>query len=99
MALPSVDAIHDLRGKPPHKHDTLSLRSYSRAGSILSHSIRGIGSDSGRAFLALGVMVLRGMEDLDNNITLRRLSNEIRELSASFTPISKDSLETLLTVA
>lgn len=98
MAIPSVPSYPDHVDQASPAYAP-SLSSLSRAGTLRSGTIRGIGSDSGRAFLALGVLVLRSMEDLDNNITLRRLSNEIRELSTSWTPISSTSLETLLEVA
>ncbi|KAK7685351.1 hypothetical protein QCA50_011715 [Cerrena zonata] len=98
MAIPSIPSVLDQADQTSPGYAP-SLNSLSRVGTFRSGTIRGIGSDSGRAFLALGVLVLRGMEDLDNNITLRRLSNEIRELSESFTPISSTSLQTLLDVA
>ena len=96
MAIPSSSSNTDYDDQRSLKY-TPSLS--SRIGSFRTGTIRGIGSDSGRAFLALGVLVLRGVEDLDNNITLRRLSNEIRELSITLTPITNPSLHTLLDVA
>lgn len=69
----------------------------SRTDSSRS-TMRGIGSDTGKALLALGILVLRGVEVLEVNLSLRRFNNEVREFIHGFKSVSSSTLEALLDI-
>ena len=84
--------------------DQTHTRPHSPAGSLsllsqtnsLRSTILGVGSDSGRAFLALGILVLRGINGVNVAMTFRRLYKDVEQLWRGGKPISEDTIEVIL---
>lgn len=93
VAFPMALSLGRSDGNFQH-HDAYAA---SRTDSSRS-TMRGIGSDTGKALLALGILVLRGVEVLEVNLSLRRFNNEVREFIHGFKSVSSSTLEALLDI-
>ena len=79
--------------RPRSPAGPLSLLSQTNS---LRSTILGVGSDSGRAFLALGILVLRGVNGVNVAMTFRRLYKDVEQLWRGGKPISEDTIEVIL---